>query len=216
MKKIAIIGAGDLGQHIAHYINNSQDYQLVGFFDDFQEKGINKAGLKVLGKTTDIEIVYKKGEFDEVLVGIGYNYMTFRKEVFDKLSGTIPFATYIHPASYIDQSAEIGEGSFILPGCVIDKKVHIGKNVFLNIHSAIAHDSIIGSNSILAPSVAIAGFSEVGESCFLGISTTISDHITICNHVKTGAGTTIIDHIHESGLYICTPSRKIKDSHDIF
>ena len=52
MKRIAIIGAGDLGQQIAHYISHSDAYKVVGFFDDFGVVGELRNGVPILGNIT--------------------------------------------------------------------------------------------------------------------------------------------------------------------
>ena len=96
MKKIAIIGSKDLGQQITHLIqNDSKTLEVVGFYDDFAEKGLSVKHVPILGKISDIETDFNNQIFDELIVAIGYQHFAFKRQVFEKFLGKIPFATYI-------------------------------------------------------------------------------------------------------------------------
>lgn len=210
MKKLAIIGAGDLGQLIAHHAVNDSHYNVVGFFDDTKSKGELIEGTEVLGGLNEIEKLYQSTTFDVLMIGIGYNHMNFRKKIFEQFQKTIPFATIIHSSCYVDSSCTIGDGVFLLPGCVLDKHVIIGDNVLLNTGCTIAHDTTIRNHCFLSPSVKIAGKTIVEECCVIGINSTIIDNITISKNIKTGGGSVVINNLTESGLYVGIPAKLIK------
>jgi sugar O-acyltransferase (sialic acid O-acetyltransferase NeuD family) len=206
MKKLAIIGAGDLGQLIAYHAISDCKYEVVGYFDDTIEKGTIIKDVKVIGSLNDITKSYDNKLFDCLMVGIGYNYMSFRRSVFEKYITNISFATLIHSSSYIDKSCSIGSGVFILPGCILDKDVIIGDNVLLNTGCVIAHDTKINDHSFLSPAVKIAGKTQVGKNCILGINSTIIDNITLVDGVKLGGGAVVINDLLEPGLYLGIPA----------
>lgn len=210
MKKLAIIGSGDLGQLIAYHCENDKQAEVVGFFDDFKRKGEIVELHPILGGTKDIETLFLEHKFDELIVAIGYHHFDFRQQVFEDFKGKVPFARLIHSSCYVDDSCELGEGVCLLPGSVLDRNVKIKSNVLLNIDCTIAHDSIINEHSFLSPRVAIAGYVNIGERCNIGINSTIIDNITIANDVQTGGGSVIIRTIKESGVYVGNPIRKIK------
>lgn len=209
MKTVAIIGAGDLGQQIAHYALSDYHYEKVVFFDDFTtQKEINNCD--VLGKTSDIETAFENKLFDELIIGIGYKHLKVRKEVFEKFAAKIPFGKIIHSSSWVDSTAIIEDGCVIYPSCVIDAKAIIKANTILNINCAIAHDTIVGSHSFLSPRVAVAGFVTIEDQCVLGINCTIIDNITIAKNVQIGGGTVVIQSIDKSGLYVGNPAKFIR------
>lgn len=209
MKTLAIIGAGHLGQQIAHYALADKQYGKVVFFDDFtQEQEIN--GCKVIGKTASVEASFQKNEFDELLIGIGYKHLKVRKELFEKWSLSIPFGKLIHSSSWIDPSAIVEKGCVVYPGCLIDAHVKIQHNTILNIGCTIAHDSSIGPNCFLSPRVAVAGFVNVAESCILGINSTIIDNINIVSQTQLGGATVVIKSIEKSGLYVGNPAKFVR------
>jgi sugar O-acyltransferase (sialic acid O-acetyltransferase NeuD family) len=210
MKKLGIIGSGDLGQLIAYHAENDGHYNVAGFFDDFRKKEEFVGGKPILGGSNEVEKCFKEGVFDELMIAIGYNHIAFRKQIYDQYSALIPMGRIIHTSSYIDRSCIINQGCFILPGCVLDRNVVLKENVLLNTSCVIAHDSVIEAHTFLAPRVAVAGFVNIGNCCNIGINSSIIDNISICPNTQTGGGTVVIKNINQSGLYVGNPARFIR------
>ncbi|MFD0962620.1 acetyltransferase [Pseudofulvibacter geojedonensis] len=210
MKRLAIIGSGDLGQQIAYYAETDKQYKVVGFFDDFTPKGALVKNIPVLGKIAEIEEAFNNNVFDVILIGIGYKHIEFKSNIYKKLKGVIPFGKLIHSSVIADESAIIADGVVIYPGCLIDAQVEIQENSLLNVAVTVAHDTKIGAHSFLSPRVALAGFCAVGEKNILGINSTVIDNITTVNNVQLGGGTVLINNIEKEGLYVGNPARFIR------
>jgi len=193
MKKLAIIGSGDLGEQIAWHARQDNHYSVVGFFDDFAEPGLARHGLPVLGKVSDVISCYKSGLFDEVLLAIGYKHFEQRRGIYEALKNEVPFGKLIHSSSFIDPSVKIGNGVVVYPGCVVDMKARLDDNVLLNAGVVIAHDSSIGSHSFLSPGVKVAGFVSLGNCVSLGIGTCVVDNLQLADFVRTGAGAVVTE-----------------------
>jgi len=207
MKRLAIIGSGDLGQLIAYHSKTDNHYDVVGFFDDYKSKDEFVDGYSILGNINDVEDYFQKQLFDYIIIAIGYKHITARKDIYERFKGKIPFGKIIHSSCCIDISCKIGDGSVLLPGCVLDRNSCVGNNVLLNVSVTIAHDSTVKSHSFVSPCVCIAGFSEVGECCNIGINSTIIDNIIISDNIQTGGGTLVIDNLVEAGVYVGVPAR---------
>lgn len=207
MKRLAIIGSGDLGEQLAWHARQDNHYTVVGFFDDFAEPGLARHGLPVLGKVSDVLPSFKEGLFDELLLAIGYKHFEQRRAIYDSLKNEIPFGKLIHSSSYIDPSVRIGSGVVVYPGCVVDMKARLEDNVLLNAGVVIAHDTTIGSHSFLSPGVKVAGFVSVGNCVSLGIGTSVVDKLQIADFVRTGAGAVVTENLTEPGLYLGVPAR---------
>lgn len=207
MKRLAIIGSGDLAQQIIHHAVLNDKYQPVCLFDDYVADGNTRHGLPVKGDVSTVEHHFNIGTFDVLMVGIGYKHMTKREEVYQLFAGKIPFATVVHNSCNIDKSCSIGEGSFLYSDVTTDMNVTIGVNTIIYNGCVIAHDSKVGNHCILSPCVSIAGFSYTGNNSVLGIGTIISDNVTLCNGVRTGAGAVVVKSITEKGLYIGCPAK---------
>lgn len=208
-KTLAIIGSGNLGQQIAHFAISDNHYSNVVFFDDFTNKTkINN--FKVEGKIKDILEKFNKNIFDEIIIGIGYNHMNLREDLYKYFSKKIPFGKIIHSSCIVDNTSIVAEGCVLYPNSYIDARVLILSNTIINLSCTISHDSTIESHCFLAPRVAIAGFVKIDKKCFIGINSTIIDSIKIYENVKLGGGTVVIKDIIDSGVYAGNPSRKIK------
>lgn len=209
--RIAIIGAGDLGQQIAHIATQS-GYNIIGFFDDYsnQQSIIHSSyKLPLLGKVCDI--FQMRDKFDSVVIGIGYKHFSVRASLYATMKKYhIPLATIIHHTAYVDGTASIGEGTVIQARVVIDKDCKIGNNVFINISSTIAHDTYIGDHSFLAPCVAIAGATRIGCCSFVGINATVINRLQLTDNITIGAGAVVVENLKDPGTYVGVPAHKIK------
>lgn len=210
MRKLAIIGSGDLGKQIAHLARESAHYQIAGFFDDFETPGNQVNGYPILGQIESVNQHFDEGTFDELLIGIGYKHMDLRQRIFDRFKNSIPFGKIIHASCIIDHSVSIGAGSILYSGTLVDMRATIGENCLIYNGCIIAHDTQIASNSIISPGVHIAGFCKIGDKVNLGIGTIVSDDVSIAMGTKTGAGAVVVKDINEAGLYVGIPAKKIK------
>ena len=218
MKRLLIIGGGELGRQVAHWAMATQLFQIVGFADDNlpidspddsvpgQEP---LGGHRVLGKIGEVSRLYASGLFDEAFIAIGYMHIPLRKKLYLLMKEhNIPLATIVSPHVYIDPTAQIGNGVIIYPGSIVDKEAVIGDNTLINLGCIIAHDTTVGRHCFLSPNVTVAGFTEIGESCFLGCSSTILDNLKVTDGVTLGAGSLIRHDLTEPGTYI--GQKKIK------
>lgn len=210
MKRLAIVGSGDLGQLIAWHAATDGHYEVSGFFDDFKTKNEIIHNIPVLGGLADIQQNYKDKKFDELMIGIGYKHFAMRKKIFETYADQVAFGKLIHSSVFTDPSCSIGRGVFILPGCTLDMNVTIEDNVLMNTGCIIAHDSRIRAHSFISPGAVIAGFVNVGQCCNIGINTTIIDNVIIADEVQTGGGTVVIKNIDKAGLYVGNPARYIR------
>ncbi len=126
MKRLAILGSGDLGRQVAHYAIADNHYDEVVFLDDFTTES-KIGGIKVIGKSSDAIKLYQDGLFDELIIAIGYHHLQKKREIFESLSGRIPFGKIVHSTTFVDPTAEIGEGCVIYPNCSIDIRSKIGE-----------------------------------------------------------------------------------------
>ncbi|MDB6171453.1 MAG: hypothetical protein JWL59_764 [Chthoniobacteraceae bacterium] len=210
MIRLAIIGAGALGQQIAQHARQSRLFEVTGFFDDTRAIGEATQEGAVLGPLPAIAQHHHAGAFDELLLGIGYHHLAARERIFEELAPHVPFARFIHPAACVDSSVRLGPGIFVSAGCILDLNAELAANVFLYPGCVIAHDSLIGAHSFLAPAVRVAGRVRVGRRCFLGIGTTVVDDVSLADDVSTGAGAVVVCDLPDAGTYVGVPARRLR------
>lgn len=183
-KRLAILGAGALGKQILNIAKQTNQFEFVGFFDDYN------SGKDIIGKSDKI-LQYNSSRFDELIVGIGYKHLVERERFYNDLLNEISFATVIHPSCLIDPSAIIGKGCVLYPGCIIDECVNISPNNVINLGTIISHECSIGFSNFISPGAVLCGCVQLGNCNFIGASTTIIDHIIIGNNNHIGAGSLI-------------------------
>lgn len=202
MKKIGLIGYGELGLQIEHMLNDSgADLDFVYFDDNAVTKGIGNS--HPFNSFLDSE--FQSLEF---LIGLGYKHLLRKKQIIDALTGNQrKLLTFIHPTSIIDPTAEIGEGSVIYPNVTIDKNVRIGKGCLLNLSVTIAHNSVLNDCCYLSPSVTLSGFVSVGSCVFIGTSACVANNLTIEDSVIVGIGSVITKSVGRDQFVIGNPQR---------
>ena len=204
--KIIILGAGDLGLQMAHFITHYSNDEIVGWLDDSKEKGAMFYDKPILGGFAELANL---NNYDAVCLGIGYKHLTFKNKLLKELeSKKIKLYTFIHPTAYIDCSSKIEDGVFIYPKANIDQRVILRAGTIINNSAVVSHDSLIDRCTFIAPGVNIAGNVQIGESCFLGIGSTIIENIKIAKGVNLGAKTLICRDILEQGTYVGGPKLK--------
>ena len=211
MKRLAIIGGGDLGLQLANLARTTGIYSVCGFFDDTRNRGDVIVGAEVLGELADIPSSFAQGGFDCLVVAIGYKHIALRDAIHAEHAGSIPFATLIHPSAIVDPTCQIGQGAVIYPGCVLDMEAMIGANTVVNAGCVIAHHSNIGSGCFISPAVSIAGFVSVEPGCVLGIGTIVIDNLRIASGCRTGAGAVVTCDLEKRGLYLGVPARLARE-----
>ncbi|MCX6210269.1 MAG: DapH/DapD/GlmU-related protein [Bacteroidetes bacterium] len=200
--KIAFIGYGELGVQINSFI--TQTFQNIEpiYFDDnlFEKKVPNSKPFKE----------YNNKEFKNFhfAICLGYKHSATKQEVLNnllQLNRTI--FSYIHPTSFVNNSATIGKNSFIYPMCNIDKDVVVGNGVLLNNSVVISHNSTIGNGCYLSPGVIISGNVNIGSNSFLGTGTLVTNGVTIGKNVVVGIGTVVTKNIADNMIVIGNPMK---------
>lgn len=209
MKKLALIGSKELALQMTEFANNTGEFKVVGYFDDFEEKGKLITDAPILGKIDEIEELYSIGLFDELFVAIGYSNFTFRDYCYKRYKGKIPFANIISKGAIIHHDAKIGEGIYVGPQCDIGKNTVIGNNVCMHVGTIIAHDCSVGDSCFFAGRDIIAGFTHLGERDFIGISVCISDNINVENDVWIGLGCIVAQNLKSNTKYMSPAVRLV-------
>lgn len=208
MKRLALIGSKDFAEQIQTYVESKEMFSVVGYFDDFEERGTIIRNRPVLGNISDVEKCFKENLFDYIFFAAGYNNFAFRNSVFSSLKGRVPFANIIDASVTIEQNVQIGEGVYIGEYCYICKKTIIGDNVFIHGGCVISHDNIIGNHSYLSGRIDTAGFCEIGENNFIGVRVLFADHVKTCADVWIGIGCIVAKDIKSPGKYM-SPAAKL-------
>jgi len=203
MKVVVIIGAGELGRQLRHMMAQSSltsSHRFLGWLDDTRTKDEKVDGFPVLGGLNEIEKLDMNIYF---ALGIGYNHLSFKQKLVDRLvSEGRNLLTIIHDSALIDPSSIIEAGVVIYPGCIVDIGAKVEKGSLLNNGVIVSHGSSVGTASFLAPGVTVCGNVKVGERCFIGAGSIIKDGVHVTDEVRLGSGFNLFENIDKKGTYI--------------
>lgn len=164
--KLLLVGAGGFGRVVLEHV--IKDYECA-FLDDGNVKSAD--GIKVIGKTTDMEKFFP--EYKQLLVTIGNNAL---RERLYKQAAEIgyTFPNVIAPSAYISPHAILGDGITVLNNAVIQNGAKIGDGTILNPGVEAHHDSTIGKYCLIYTNSVVRSLTHVGDRAWIGSTCTIS------------------------------------------
>lgn len=202
MKRLALIGSKAMARGICDMVQLHNIYDVIGFFDDYEEKGKVIDGKPILGTTDDCIELFHKGLFDFAFIASGYNSFEGREKLYNKVKGNIPLANIISPTAYVHPEARLGEGILISDGSYINRETVIEDNVCITLRSIVNHGGLVKKHTFFSTGVITAGNVTIGERCFVGVGVTVSDGVKVCDDVWLSPGSIVIKNIKKPGLYL--------------
>jgi sugar O-acyltransferase (sialic acid O-acetyltransferase NeuD family) len=118
-----------------------------------------------------------------------------------------PFATIIHPFSWIAPDVEIGEGTVIFAGSVVHPSTRIGRHCVLNTGCSVDHDCRIDDFAQVAPGARLAGSVSLGEGAQVGIGACVIQTVTLGAWSVVGAGAAVVRDIPDGVVAKGVPAR---------
>jgi|DEB19_MinimDraft_3_1074340.scaffolds.fasta_scaffold01526_4 sugar O-acyltransferase (sialic acid O-acetyltransferase NeuD family) len=194
MIDVCILGAGGHGRDVRSIINDSADYNFVGFYDD----DVSKDTLGTIDdfiKTTNLAYV------------IGVNSSTVRQAIDRRIPSNFLAATVVHPSAYVGDDCQIAEGVVIAAGVVITTEVSIGRHSHINVNATVSQNSFIDAFVTISPGSNVCGDCVIGSNTMLGAGSTVINLMRVGNNVIIGAGATVISNIPSDSKAVGTPAR---------
>lgn len=133
-----------------------------------------------------------------------------RYDIVQRLPKDTQFFTFIHPTALLMENIEIGEGSFIGAYSILTTNIKIGNHAILNRSNHIGHDTTIGSYFSAMPGSIVSGNVTIYDIVYLGNNSSIREKLSIHSLTTIGMNSAVVKSINESGVYVGSPSKKIK------
>lgn len=191
--KLALYGYGGHAREVAAQI----DQDIEFFVDDKYANNVAQPISKF-----NPAIYY-------MMVAIGDSKARF--DVVQKLPKETVYFTYIHPTALIlDNDIKIGEGSFIGAYSILTTNIKLGKHSILNRANHIGHDTTIGDYFSAMPGAIVSGNVTIHDCVYMGTNSSIKEKLSIHSLSTIGLNSGVVKHIQEPGVYVGSPSRKIK------
>ena len=213
MEDLAIFGAGGFGKEIACLISHinsfTPQWNLIGFFDDGKEKGMQISHYgKVLGGMIDIN-----NYPDKLALVIAIGNPISLKCVRERIDNDrVYFPNIVAPDFGISDphTFKIGEGNIIGHGCAVSCDVVIGNFNIFNSDVVIGHDAVVGNFNVIMPDIRISGEVLIGEENLLGVGSIILQQVKVGNRIHLGAGAVLMTKPKDGCTYIGNPAKIFK------
>tara|TARA_Y100001958_G_C21235409_1_gene561703 strand:+ start:2124 stop:2753 length:630 start_codon:yes stop_codon:yes gene_type:complete len=209
MKKIIILGGGDLAEKTIEIINRDKLFKIEGYYNNQRSlKGIKFLGnfskfAKQKNFTNNINYSLALGGRPE-LINLREKIIKIIKEKKLKTPKIISKKSSIHKRALIER------GSIVFDNVLIDFDVKIDQFSIINIGSVVCHHSIIGENIILSPRSLICGRCNLEKNIFIGSGSIINPKVKIKKNIITGSMTNVLKDLYKSGTYVGNPSKRIR------
>ena len=199
--EIVVYGGGGHGKSVIELIIALGTYTILGIIDDGLEKNDTIMNIPILGGQEILPKLSSKGIYQAVNAVGGIGDINSRKNVFNKLKDSgLNCPSVVHPAAFIEPSAEIEDGIQVFPKAYVGSEVHIGFGSIINTGAIVSHECIIGAYANISPGAILAGNVRIGDSVLVGMGVTINLNVEVGNGARIGNGATIKSDVPDNGI----------------
>ncbi len=191
MKKIVIIGNGQIGRTVAYYCKAWQIAKVCGFAVDRHFLNTDECLGRPLVAADELTVRFPPSEFC-AFVALGYQDLNgFRaRKVAELKTLGYELINVIHPTA--TPMVRTGGNCLVIPGdTLIEPFVVLGSNVFIWNGVSLSHYVEIGDNSWISNCSVVGGNVTIGRDCFIGLNVTINNRITVGNGCLLGSGSLV-------------------------
>ena len=215
--KVIIFGGYGNGTVIAQIIEDinkeKQQWELLGFMDDFESGPIN--GYPILGKV-DHESVKKYLEKEDVyffysLISARLNFKHISK-LHNLLIPLERFATLIHPKAVVSKDATIGHGVSIQAFSIVGPNARMGNFIQVYGHATIGHNCIVEDYAYVTSNSIVGAHVHLKQGAFLGVNSTTLDRVTIGEWSLVGQHSNVIRDVPDYTKVVGNPARIIGET----
>ena len=171
MKKLFILGAGQLGKAILSLIKEKKNYRVIGFVDPYSKKS-KYDGIKIFKSE---KILLNKKEKINLVLGVGD--IMLRKKLIKTFSGNkFNFLSIIFDEKALNKNIKIEKGCIVMPNTFILNNTKIGKFCLIGTSVTILHDVTIGKNCVIGGGTLIGANTFLDDEILVGVGSVFSSN----------------------------------------
>lgn len=154
---------------------------------------------------------YAAGPDDVFVIGVGLPALRAKAWSKWKERGAV-FMNLIHPACFISEDFNLGEGNIITAGCSFACNVTVGNANYFNGYVVVGHDAHIGDANLFGTYSVIAGNTVVGSGNSFGVGAVALERSKIGNDNTIAPGAYIYKGCRDGRFMAGNPAFDISGS----
>ncbi len=217
MVPILILGGAASGAVVLQGIldlnrqNDTAPFECIGFLNDVEPVGTSIHGCPVRGGFETWR------DYDDTVQFLSAIYhpdeMTARHARIRGLG--IPmerWASVVHPAAWVADTAAIGSGCFVASGAVLGPDVRVGDLTMIRSNVYVGHHSTVGDFTFIGSNASVNGRCRVGSCVHLGANSVLRDDIAIGDNAFVGIGAAVTKDVAAGDAVAGNPARRLSRS----
>lgn len=210
MKRLIIIGAGNIGKIVCEYAKLMKEYKtkwdIAGYLE-FADKEVmpDEAYPAIIGTIEDYQ-----PQADDVFICSYASVEEREKSITIMESKGAQFVNIIHPTANILSTNKLGVGNFIGAFTTLSVNSTIGNHCVIQDHCNIGHDSIIGDYSHLYVGNIVCGINTLGKSATVFTGSVIYPKLKVGDGASIGAGSVVMRSVKPGTTVMGNPAKKLE------
>lgn len=192
MDDIILLGIGGHAHSVVDSIEQSGQYNIIGFLDTEDAQGKYFRKYRVLDTDDAMGRLYEEG-LRYAFITIGFmGHGDLRNRLYrrlKKIGYTLP--NIVDDSAVIARDAILEDGIFVGKRAVINANARIQKMCIINTGAIIEHDCKVEEFTHVAVGGILCGNVFVGRDSFVGANATVIQEKKIGGHCIIGAGTVV-------------------------
>ncbi len=210
MKRLIILGAGNIGKIVCEYARLMKDYKtewdIAGYLE-FADKEVNAdpSYPAIIGTIEDYQ-----PQADDVFV-CSYAAVADREksvQIIEAKGGK--FINVIHPTANILSTNKIGVGNVIGAFTTLSVNTTVGDHCVIQDHCNIGHDCVIGDFTHLYVGNIVCGINPLGRKVTVYTGSVVYPKLKVGDNATIGAGSVVMRAVKADTTVMGNPAKKLE------
>lgn len=210
---LLLVGAGGFAREtleLVRAINRAAPaWEVLGFLDDDPAReGSVVSGIRVIGPSA---AVHDLADAHVVACVASPGDPHRRLRLVSRLG--LPaerYATLVHPAAVVPESATLGPGTVLHATTVLTADVTVGAHVAVMPAVVLTHDDVVGDGATFGAGVRLAGNVTVETGAYVGSGALVREGLTIGAGAVVGMGAVVTASVPAGEVWAGVPARPLE------
>jgi sugar O-acyltransferase (sialic acid O-acetyltransferase NeuD family) len=210
-RPLLLVGGGGFARETVELVRavnaRTPAWTILGLLDDDPRlHGSRIHGFEVLGPCDAVH------DHPEALVAAcvaSPDEPTRRLSLVDRLELPLErYATLVHPAAVIPESASVGPGSVVHAGTILTADVRLGAHVAAMPSVVLTHDVDVGDGVTFGAAANVAGAVTIEDGAYIGAGALIRERLTVGAGALVGMGAVVTRSVPAGEVWAGVPARR--------